>query len=368
MTSEIIILHDIDGRIYFESIHNLCRDLRGHEPVYRESVVFRRLIAAILKRRNFKSALMVFLNNFWFRLAVPFLSGKTIVFGMAPYDLRFFWYCLLSRRNRLIYHTSWPYWWTANVPKSYGPLRRLLAFAYQWLFKKLDIEFVCVTEPVARRLVTHLPAHAKVHVIPHAINLESFYPQELHTQRIDARGEVHVVFVGRMVKEKGVLELAEAITRLPTANFKFSFVGDGDLFPALQERLRDRANVNFLGKITNKQQMGNILRQQDVLVLPSVRVSGWEELFGLVIIEAMATGLLVLSSDHIGPRGIIENGVDGVLMSDSHLVDSICHYLSEFSTNINCYADMREQAIAAAGKYSTRNVSLQWQEVLFDGQ
>jgi glycosyltransferase involved in cell wall biosynthesis len=368
MNSNVIILHDIDGRVYFESIHTLCQDVCGVDPVYRESIVFRRLIAAILKRRNFKNALRIFLDNLWFRISVPFISGKTIVFGMAPYDLRFFWYCLLSRKNRLIYHTSWPYWWTENVPKSYGPLRCLLASAYMRLFRKFDIEFVCVTEPVATQLTKHLPAQAKVHVIPHSINLESFYPQELHTQQVAARGLVHVVFVGRMVKEKGVLELADAIAGLPSSNFQFSFVGDGGLLTVLQERLRDRSNVHFFGKITDKRQVGEILRQHDVLVLPSVRISGWEELFGLVIIEAMATGLLVLSSDHIGPRGIIEDGVDGILIPDTHLVDTIQQHLSDISADVIRYADMRAQAVAAAKKYSTRNVSRQWQEVLFNEQ
>jgi len=49
------------------------------------------------------------------------------------------------------------------------------------------------------------------------------------------------------------------------------------------------------------------------LILPSRKFKNWEELFGIVIIEAMATGIPVIASNCIGPKEIIENGKDGIL-------------------------------------------------------
>ncbi|PLM51431.1 hypothetical protein CWN34_29225, partial [Klebsiella pneumoniae] len=90
-------------------------------------------------------------------------------------------------------------------------------------------------------------------------------------------------------------------------------------------------NVNFMGHISDKSKLAAIFKEHDVLVLPSKKIDGWEELFGLVIIEAMACGLVVIASNHIGPRGIIDDGKNGFLISDGNLTSELVTKIEELS-------------------------------------
>ncbi len=122
----------------------------------------------------------------------------------------------------------------------------------------------------------------------------------------DAHGPLRVLFVGGVGQRKGIKYLLEAARKLNSAAVEFRVVGPlpSDLSP-----LKPYANhVQWTGRMD---QAGVVREMQaaDVLVLPSVF-----EGFGLVIPEAMATGLPVIASTHsIGPE-IIRQGREGFVI------------------------------------------------------
>ncbi|HBU1811808.1 TPA: hypothetical protein MCS17_005427, partial [Klebsiella pneumoniae] len=107
MIKEVIILHDVDGRIYFDGIKQLLENGEIDEIKYYESIVIKRLLKKVVSRNISASDIRTFKNNLLFRLKIPFIKNKTILLGMAPYNVRFVWYGLLARKNNVIYHTSW---------------------------------------------------------------------------------------------------------------------------------------------------------------------------------------------------------------------------------------------------------------------
>lgn len=109
---------------------------------------------------------------------------------------------------------------------------------------------------------------------------------------------VAVGFAGRLIPEKGVLDLAAALTGLGHLDWTLLVVGRGPLSGALRKRF-DR--VHLAGRLrlvedADHQRVCALLQALDVLVLPSYATADWAEQFGHVLIEAMAGGCPVVGT------------------------------------------------------------------------
>ncbi len=143
-----------------------------------------------------------------------------------------------------------------------------------------------------------------------------------------------VGFIGRLVREKGVLDLVEAASRLEVP-VNLLIVGSGDLRDAL---LRRAAELGIGGKVkivdsVSHEQVVNYLNCLDVLVLPSHTTQNWKEQFGHILVEAMACEVPVIGSSSaeipnvVGEAGLIfkEGDVNDLhekletLLQDEHL-------------------------------------------------
>ncbi len=119
-------------------------------------------------------------------------------------------------------------------------------------------------------------------------------------------------YVGRLVPEKGVVDLVAALAGLPT-NTRLRLIGDGVEGPRLRKLaaelgLADR--VEFVPAIPSTD-VPTAMRTFDVLVLPSRTQANWKEQFGRVLIEAMSCSIPVIGStcgeipQVIGDAGIV---------------------------------------------------------------
>lgn len=119
-------------------------------------------------------------------------------------------------------------------------------------------------------------------------------------------------YAGRLVEEKGLFVLIEAVARLK-GPWRLVIYGEGPLREALHahcERLGLAERVAFQGRIASTA-MPQMLASLDALVLPSLTRPNWKEQFGRVLIEAMACEVPVIGSDSgeiphvIGNAGLI---------------------------------------------------------------
>lgn len=142
-------------------------------------------------------------------------------------------------------------------------------------------------------------------VVPYGTDLSLFHPQSNHSlrQKLGVEGKVVLGFMGRIVKEKGLETLVEAMQILQAQqtmeNVVALIVGTGAYEEALKKKIRE-ANLDnffvFTGAVPHRQ-AGEYMNCIDIFVLPSLTTPAWKEQFGRVIIESMACGIPVVGSD-----------------------------------------------------------------------
>ncbi|MBU1061549.1 MAG: glycosyltransferase family 4 protein [Candidatus Omnitrophica bacterium] len=129
-----------------------------------------------------------------------------------------------------------------------------------------------------------------------------------------------VLFVGRMVYQKGPELLIEAVSHVLEYynNAKFVFVGDGEMKCGLEEKTRHMGlshATRFLGYV-NGWRLADLYKASDIVCIPSRN-----EPFGITILEAWSAGKPVVASQYGGPGEIVWHEVNGLKIYPN--VDSI---------------------------------------------
>ena len=144
-------------------------------------------------------------------------------------------------------------------------------------------------------------------LMDHGVDLQSFQPST-EAQRVDK--PFCIGYVGRLTTEKNVRLFAELEQKLKAAgrfNFKFLIVGDGGQQRWLENHLQQ---AEFPGVLRGPE-LAAAYQRMDAFVFPSKT-----DTFGLVILEAMASGLPVILNREPGRRIGIEDGICGFLTDD----------------------------------------------------
>ena len=140
-----------------------------------------------------------------------------------------------------------------------------------------------------------------------------------------------VLFVGRLAEKKGVAYLIEAMKQIDAL---LVIVGNGPLRITLEEQAEQvgKDRIRFLGEKTHEE-LKKIYASADIFVAPSVTAKdGDQEGLGLVLLEAMASGLPVVASKSGGITQIIKDGENGLLCEEKcvwQLAENICALLND---------------------------------------
>ena len=140
-----------------------------------------------------------------------------------------------------------------------------------------------------------------------------------------------VLFVGRLAEKKGVAYLIEAMKQIDAL---LVIVGNGPLRKTLEEQAEQvgKDRIRFLGEKTHEE-LKKIDASADIFVAPSVTAKdGDQEGLGLVLLEAMASGLPVVASKSGGITQIIKDGENGLLCEEKcvwQLAENICALLND---------------------------------------
>jgi len=177
--------------------------------------------------------------------------------------------------------------------------------------------------------------------VPMGADLSDFTPREGSSERSEP---FTFLFAGHASRRKGVDVLLAASERLAGTMdrpHRLQVAGgrDEDLFAGTT------APVERLGYL-NRPDLAEAFRQADCLVLPSRHDS-----FGRVVVEAMATGLPVLLSEHVGAKEVMDEGETGWVVPAED-ADALAERMRWCIEHPEPVRSMRDAAVAAAQDYS----------------
>jgi glycosyltransferase involved in cell wall biosynthesis len=170
----------------------------------------------------------------------------------------------------------------------------------------------------------------KVLYIPHSVDCSTFKPDASDSKK--GTDNVIIGYVGRLTGEKGVHILIEAMSRLPM-RVELIIRGEGSHRRKLQSLVTDLGladRVRF-ESLVSYAAMPAHLNRLDVLVLPSLETTRWKELFGRVLIEAMACEVPVVASDSGGiPEVVGDSGILFRVGSATDLAEKLLDLVSSY--------------------------------------
>lgn len=303
-------------------------------------------------RSKENSPLLRTLKNIYGVMELLISKGKTIIVGAEPFSELTFVINRLKARHRCIYFTSWP--WDEETFSH----RVLGAFRKTAWCKFLDGMLCVSVNKVPCEALSNYGAH--VFHIPHAVDTEIFRPEVSKPSSV----EIKVLFVGELLKLKGIHLIIKIIKKNKWENIKFCFVGKGPYKKEIRNMQKENYPVRYYGYVENRKQLAGIFHDSDILILPSIKMGRIEEKFGIVLIEAMACQLPVIASDCVGPKQIIENGKTGILIPQNDemaLRDAIFELAKDSELRAKLGKNGRKRV---ENVYNVEIVAKKWLEVI----
>jgi glycogen synthase len=218
------------------------------------------------------------------------------VFLQNNISLRTLWPLLFVRRPLFITHQTW----ITNPDGSTGWQHRLKRFVLRF----------ATSFAISGAIAERLPGPS--------IRVGNPYDDQVFKEVPTEERHRELIFVGRLVSDKGVGVLLDALKLLGT-NRQLTIAGDGPERAALEKQVADlqlQSQVEFAGQ-QHGEQLAKLLQQHQVLVVPSL----WQEPFGIVALEGIACGCVVIGSaggglaEAIGPCGLTFPNGDPVALA-----------------------------------------------------
>ncbi|MDQ2941695.1 MAG: glycosyltransferase family 4 protein [Chloroflexota bacterium] len=294
---------------------------------------------------------------------LPLLARKrwdVIDCSATPYlPLYAAWAATRLSRTPLVatWHEFWGDHWLAYLDRR--PVVARIARSLEAGARDLGDATVAVSPFTARRMGQRNNADTSAWIVGNGVDLDAIRAARR------AREEIDLVFVGRLIDEKRVDLLVDALALLrgrdpEPRSPRCTIVGDGP------ELARLRARVSALGLAETVQLPGSLpearvfglLKAAKLLVLPSIR-----EGFGITVIEAQACGTvpLVARSPTSGAPDLVRDGIDGTTCdpTPTALADAIAALLA----SPDGLASMARAARTAARRYDWNALAEQMEGV-----
>lgn len=223
-----------------------------------------------------------------------------------------------------------------SFPQS-GLYRRFVNF----IFNNVD-HVLCLSSQSADEIKDIVKDKSKVSIFTSWVNLEKFHPiNKLESRKkLGWNNEFTILFVGRLVPEKGIPELLSA-AKLLKKGISLKIAGSGPLESSVKKY--------YLGKIS-QDDLPTYYSAADVVIVPSTHDEG----FGRVILESLACGIPVIGSNRGGIPQVMDNTM-GVLINVTpfNIKNSVEHFfdnpdkLKKLGRNARMFAEKR---------YSSKNI------------
>lgn len=250
-----------------------------------------------------------------------------------------------------------------------GMATRVVKWPLRRIYARADA-IACISRVLRDEAIAFGIPGARVHLLPNAIDMARFGPAPQAERDVRRRSlgfgpdDVVCVYVGRLSREKGVLELVAAWKELQPAKATLLLAGPdmpgnpwdaGPAARAFVERHGLTSSVRFLGPSND---VASVLQMADIAVQPS-----HFEALGLSAIEALACGVPVVASDVGGLPDFIQDGHNGRLVPPRDIA-ALATALRDLVVNATTRARMAAAARASVSDYDERTVFARMADLL----
>lgn len=229
------------------------------------------------------------------------------------------------------------------------PTRGMYHRVVKWLFSNASCVLTLSQQSKAEVVKIGIP-EKKVQVFTYWVDQDIFKPLPDAKKKLGWDKKFVVLFVGRLIEEKGINELLESSKRWDPSIF-LAIAGTGPLQGIVEENARSSKNLIYAGRLGQKQ-LPLYYSAADMLIVPSVH----EEGFGRVILEALFCGTPVIGSN----RGAIPEAIDETV---GKLVDvtpeNIVQWVNYFSSHTEMLLKLKSKTRKfAEERYTNKNVEV----------
>lgn len=223
------------------------------------------------------------------------------------------------------------------------------------VLKYID-SFTAVSEAATEYLRTM--TDASVSIVPNGIDLKNFHAPRKRPDRT----KKNILYIGRLEKRKGVTYLIKAFAVLceKEENVRLVIAGDGVDRQKLQDLSMELGvddKVQFLGYVTETKKK-QLLRDADLFCTPAL----YGESFGIVLLEAMATGLVTVAGNNSGYAAVLQ-GLGSLSLVDPKHIDEFAHRLRLLLNEKDLRKLWRTWAHQNVTQYDYPNVVKQYEAV-----
>lgn len=229
---------------------------------------------------------------------------------------------------------------------------------YNNLFRKGDL-FTVNTNFTKQRVLELGCEENKITILPVGFQVEKF---RFFERRVKHGEIIKILTVGRLVEKKGHEYAIQAVARIAKKykNIQYMIAGDGPLRKTLEDltsELKIRNHIRFLGAVEQDDVL-RLYQQAHIFILPSVTANnGDQEGQALVLQEAQAVGVPVISTFHNGiPEGMLD-GRSGFLVPERN-IDTLAEKLRHLIEHPEIWPEMgRYGRKFVEEKYDIKNLN-----------
>jgi glycosyltransferase involved in cell wall biosynthesis len=249
-------------------------------------------------------------------------------------------------------HSAW-----LRSPLHISRTRRDWYGVYQWLYTFLNGGWekkafrqakvvVAVSERVKQELLSIGVPKERIRVILCGVDLQEFSPGSADRKKWGLPEQVPLaLFVGDIrINRKNLDTVLHALVQVPELHLAVVGTIEGSPYPQLAAQLELGDRVHFLGNPQNV--VPELMRTADLFVFPSRY-----EPYGLVVIEAMASGLPVITTTTTGAAEIVTPEC-GVVLSDTEDINALAQAMSRLASDRELRSQMAQAARSIAEQHS----------------
>ncbi len=196
-------------------------------------------------------------------------------------------------------------------------LKTFLGVPYCYIMKKFEAnvlknskKIIVISDNIVRDINHRYSNYkSKIFLVKNFVDTDKF----INVDRSYKGRLLKLLYVGRLHPEKGldmIVKLAEEI-RNKKLNIEITVIGDGEMYNQLLGIDKLNNKIKVLGRKTSDE-IVSYLKKSDILLFPT-KISG--EGLPISVLEAMATGLIVVASDIHSMQALFDNNVDGLLFN-----------------------------------------------------